>query len=353
MKVLYDFQIFTLQKYGGVSRYFHELMQHYRRTGEIQFELGIRHTGNQYLLDGASRGQLPSPPPTKTIDDFLGGKKFRGKGRPFRLYSEFAKGVDAYDEDKRYSAELLTGGDYDVFHPTHYRPYFLDLIGDRPLVVTVHDMNHEIFPEHFPLDNETSGWKRRAITRADQVIAVSSNTKTDITRFLDVDPDKITVIPHASNLNTTEFGSHALLLPERFIAYVGNGTQYKNFYFLVEALRHTADPDLNVVCFGSYPFRDEERAFFASHDVSHRLHHVELDDDRLAEGYKRPVAFVYPSLYGGFGIPILEAFNCGCPVICSNASSFPEVAGDAALYFEPKDIAGLVSAIDRLSADEG
>lgn len=353
MKVLYDFQTFTLQRYGGVSRYFHELMEYFRQTGTVNFDLGIKHTRNRYLLGGGGlRGQLPPLPATKTIDDFFGGRKFRGKGRLFRLYSGFSNGIDSYGENKSYSIELLVGGDYDVFHPTYYEPYFLELIEDKPLVVTVHDMIHEIFPEHFPLDDGTAERKRRAIRRADQIIAISGNTKNDIVRFVDIDPDRITVIPHATNLNAREFGNPGLDLPLRFIAYVGNRTQYKNFYFLVEALSHARDTELGLVCFGSYPFRDEEIAFFASRGVSRRLHYVEVDDDRLAEGYKRAVALVYPSLYEGFGIPIIEAFSCGCPVICSNASSFPEVARDAAVYFEPKDISGLAGAIDMVASDD-
>jgi glycosyltransferase involved in cell wall biosynthesis len=351
MKVLYDFQTFALQQYGGVSRYFTELITCFDRSGDVQADVGVSHTRNHYLLERRGN-ESEAIRRTPSIDDFLGGVSFKGKGRLYDLYRKLAGPDDAYASNKAHSRELLKAGRYDVFHPTYYDPYYLDLLGDKPLVVTVYDMIHEIFPEDFSPENTVSLWKRESIQRADQVIAISESTKRDIERFVRVDADKITVVPLASSLSASGQGSPELQLPARFIAYVGNRENYKNFYFLVEALGLADDKRLNVVCFGSYPFREEEKAFFSMRGVLERMHHLPADDATLVEGYRRAIALAYPSLYEGFGIPILEAFACGCPVICSNTGSFPEVAADGAFYFEPKDIASLVLAIDTVAGDE-
>lgn len=352
MKILYDYQGFANQSHGGVSRYFHGLMEHVAASDGAEATLGIKHTSNHHL-QGPSKhlAQIPGSPAGPTIDQLLGPRRFRGRGRLFKLYETFRPPVDADAENREYSISLLRSGNYDVFHPTYYDPYFLEYAGDRPIVVTVFDMIHEIFPEHFALDNPARGWKRQLLARANAIVAISENTKRDILRFTDVSASRISVVPLGSNLDATKSGVPGLDLPKRFILYVGNRGTYKNFYFLVESFARSRAADIQLVCMGSYPFSAEEKAFFAEQGVSGRVVHVPATDDILVEGYKRALAFVFPSLYEGFGIPLIEAFACGCPVLCTNASAFPEVAGDAALFFEPKDVVGLTEAIDRIIED--
>jgi glycosyltransferase involved in cell wall biosynthesis len=125
---------------------------------------------------------------------------------------------------------------------------------------------------------------------------------------------------------------------DRYVLYVGERKGYKNFLPWLSAIRpiFNLDPNLRIVCTGS-PFSASEIKLFNKWSISDRLVHIAANDAQMASLYRYALCFVFPSHYEGFGIPILEAFSNGCPVCLSNASSFPEVAGDAAMFFNPHD----------------
>ena len=125
---------------------------------------------------------------------------------------------------------------------------------------------------------------------------------------------------------------------DRYVLYVGERKGYKNFLPWLSAIRSifNLDPNLKIVCTGS-PFTASEQKLFAKWNISDRLVHVAANDAQMASLYRHALCFVFPSHYEGFGIPILEAFANNCPVCLSDASCFPEVAGDAAMYFAPHD----------------
>ena len=112
------------------------------------------------------------------------------------------------------------------------------------------------------------------------------------------------------------------------------------------------DEELHVVCAGWLPFSSREKKVFEELKISHKVHHVKINDTILKNLYRNARAFVFPSLYEGFGLPVLEAFSCQCPVIMSNASSLPEIGGDAAAYFDPDDRESIRSAVERVLSDE-
>ena len=136
-------------------------------------------------------------------------------------------------------------------------------------------------------------------------------------------------------------------IPKKYVLFIGSRNIYKNFYFFVEAVATLLkkDKELYLICVGGGPFSGDEQAYFKHFGLENKIIHFVVNDDTLTEVYKRAIALVYPSLYEGFGIPILEAFSCGCPVILSDKSSLPEIAGDAAIYFNPKDIKSMGDAI--------
>jgi glycosyltransferase involved in cell wall biosynthesis len=109
--------------------------------------------------------------------------------------------------------------------------------------------------------------------------------------------------------------------------------------------------NLLLVCAGGKPFTVEERQFIDSLNLSDYVKHETINDLTLAELYRNAIAFIFPSLYEGFGIPILEAFSCDCPCIISNTSSLPEVAGDAAVYFNPSDQASIRESVEKMVDD--
>jgi len=342
MRVLYDHQVFWLQQYGGISRYYVELMSQLQCRERIDPALALWYSENRHLLSSTlvRDGLAPSKPPiyelvkkvqTSTKRDLIGFFDFRASKR------------------------ALKKGDFDLFHPTYYYPYFLNYLKGKPFVLTVYDMTHEVMPELFAPNNPTMGNKKMLAERAEKVIAISHSTKNDLVRICGIDPSKVSVVHLASPLDgLTVKGERPSGLPDQYVLFIGNRGGYKNFTFLVEAMVGLlkVDQTMHIVCGGGAPFSEDERTMFREKGIEDRVIQFPVDDSTLVALYRGARAFVYPSLYEGFGLPILEAFGCGCPVIASNRSSFPEIAGDAGLYFDPSDMASLENTIYKVITDE-
>jgi glycosyltransferase involved in cell wall biosynthesis len=235
----------------------------------------------------------------------------------------------------------------DVFHPTYYDPYFLDLIGDIPFVLTIYDMSHELYPQLFSRFDFTAENKKKVSAKANRIIAISEHTKNDIISLLNIPASKVDVIPLATTLFPTGMGNAAIPLPNNYILYVGKRNTYKNFSFLLEAIKMLSQMNItrSLICAGGGKFSTQERKEIHRLQLSDKIIQMDIHDNLLAYLYSQAQVFVFPSLYEGFGIPILEAFACGCPVLLSNRSSLPEVGGDAARYFDPESIPSLVEKL--------
>lgn len=328
MKVLFDHQIFSLQIYGGISRYFYELMKNFDGDDELKYELSLRYSNNYYL----KRLNICSYRP------FFEKFPLRGKRRILCFLNQ------------KISKKIISEHNYDIFHPTYYNPYFLDCIEKKPFVLTIHDLNYEIFANDFPKREKTSAYIKMLATKAAKIIAMSENTKKDIVRIYNIDESKIVVIYHAgSNFITTNARNEnaKLMFPKKYLLFVGKRERYKNFINFINAvyLLLKNDRNLNVVCAGGGNFNRFEQDFLKSLSLQNRVFQFNVNDEELMILYINARAFVFPSLNEGFGIPILEAFACKCPAIISNASCFPEVANDAAEYFDPLSIESMRRAI--------
>jgi len=184
MRILFDYQTFQLQKFGGISRYYVELINRLSLSHNI--EIGIKYSDNQYLKENI---YISIKPIFDQRKEFLKGMEFYGKGRLFN----FLKGLtpskynDCYKLNREYSIELLKKQNFDIFHPTYYDDYFLDFIGKKPFVLTIHDMNYEKFPEFFPIADKTAMIKKKLAQKASHIISVSENTKKDIVSFWGID----------------------------------------------------------------------------------------------------------------------------------------------------------------------
>ena len=345
MIVLFDYQVFEEQKIGGISRYFYELYKHFDIDQDISIQLPINYSENIYLKSINKYKDLP-PELIHPYQKFIPGLKFRGKRK---LYSFFSRKVYSESNLERAISTLKTN-EYDIFHPTYYNPYFLDIIKMKPLVITVHDMTTEMYPEYFPEYDRTSDRKKLITKRADKIIAVSESTKNDLINLLGISTEKIEVIYHGSSLNiTSDSNNIELKLPRSYLLYVGKRTLYKNFTFFIESIKNVLvkNPELKIICTGQ-PFSDSEKQYFRLNNIENNLIHYFIDDILLSKLYSSAIAFVFPSLYEGFGIPVLEAFSCGCPCILSNTSSLPEVGGDAAIYFDPRSSESIQSAVTNV-----
>ena len=343
MKILYDYQTFQEQTHGGISRYFTEIIGHL--PPEATPFVCAKYVDNVYLMEKKIVDNLL---PTNYIhSNFLGGVKFPGRTLIYRAFKKYnPEKYNALYINKKSSLDTVKEGSFDIFHPTYYSDYFLNHIGNKPFVLTIHDMAHELYPEQlsdFPLSTQ----KKRLAKKAAHIIAVSEKTKKDIIDILDIPENKISVVYHATSLPATQ--DTGLALPKNYFLYVGGRRVYKNFMFFVRAIEPIIKQrkDISVVCTGSN-FNETEIELFSDLNISNNFINIFAKEANMYEIYNKALAFVFPSYCEGFGIPILEAFESSCPVILSNLEPFPEIAKDCALYFSPKDIKQMKSSMETI-----
>ena len=251
----------------------------------------------------------------------------------------------------------------DVFHAPHY---VLPVAVRARSVVTIHDCIHLMFPQYLP-NRVAYAYARGAMwsaaKRSDRILTVSEASKRDILHFFNVPPEKISVVynaieerfwmePPADEIARVR---ERFQLDQRFVLYVGGIKPHKNLVRLIEAFAELrkGDEELKLLIIG-----DEISKLPALRRAvhSHKLHKYVrflgfLPDDTLAALYRLAAVFVFPSLYEGFGLPPLEAMASGTPVVTSNVSSLPEVAGDAAVLVDPYDVDSIVNGVRRVLTD--
>jgi glycosyltransferase involved in cell wall biosynthesis len=328
MNILYDDEIFFRQRFGGVSRIFSELIKYIETTTTHRLHFHSGYSENEYLL--GIRNNTPS---------FLRHYNFPLKGKLIR-------GVYGNYSHSRIN-RILKSNSMDVFHPTFYSDYYLNSLkqsGTR-LVFTVHDLIHEQTVDNTHYANIAKA-KARNLKVADQVITVSENTKRDLLRIYPfLDEKKINVIHLAQSL--PEHGVRPKNFPERYILFTGERGGYKNFDTLLQSFVSIQKkyPDLTLFCAGSSSFNLSEQQQINSLGLSEHVVQHRLTDEELSYAYQHAEVFVFPSLYEGFGIPVLEAFYAGTPAVISNKASLPEVGGDAALYMDASSHVSMTDAI--------
>jgi glycosyltransferase involved in cell wall biosynthesis len=232
-----------------------------------------------------------------------------------------------------------------------------------PGVVTIHDLSPFLFPQTFRRVNRTyTRWAIRvACRRAAQLIAVSEFTKQEIVRWLHVAPERISVTHNGVGARFAPPDPQALEafrrragLPERFILFLGTLEPRKNLPTLLEAYAGiAAEADVPLIIGGGKGWLyDPVFAKVEALQLGGRVRFAGfIDDDDLPLWYAAATVFTLPSLYEGFGIPLLEAMACGTPVVASSSSSLPEVVGDAGLIVSPTDPEALGRALLQLLND--
>jgi glycosyltransferase involved in cell wall biosynthesis len=330
LRIAFDPQTFAMQTHGGASRYFTRLAQ-----GLLALEQQVA------VFAPLHRNTYLAELPAERVD-----------GRYIRRYPpKTARLLVAYNQLRARSR--IARYRPDVVHETYYSR-IAAAPRNCPTVITVLDMIHEIFPESCPDSGSLVSAKRKAIERADHVICISKHTQSDLMRLYDLPGDKVSVVhlgfdrfePDLQTDHSLPAG-HA----KSYILYVGQRSGYKNFTGLLEAMAQSPSlmADFDLIAFGGLGFSSVERALMASLGFSKdQVQHRTGDDRSLGACYRSASAFVYPSLYEGFGIPPLEAMAQNCPVVSSNKSSMPEVIGQAGEYFDPTDRDDMRCAIERV-----
>ena len=231
-----------------------------------------------------------------------------------------------------------------------------------PSVVTIHDLIFLRHPEFYnPIDVKLYTWKfRRTLREATHIIAISECTKRDIIHYGQVPEDKISLIYQSC---AQRFGAEPdpvvqqqvaqqYQLPERYILNVGSIESRKNVLQAVQSLLYIP-ADISLVIIGRpTPYTHKVMAYAQRHNLQHRvkvLHGV--PDEHLPAIYSMAEVFVYPSVYEGFGIPIIEAIRCGLPVVGCSGSCLEEAGGPDNIYVAPGDVLGMANAIRRSLAD--
>lgn len=328
MKVLYDHQMFSRQKYGGITKYFCELLKHYPEGNS--FTLGVLLSNNQHLKDDSNffkKIYFPIPQKESRIRGHLKSK--------------------LYQLNTLYSRGLISSNNYDLFHPTYFDPYFLNIV-KKPYVVTVHDLIIFKFNEADRKKDQMAEMTK-IIKKARRIIAVSENTKADLINILKVSPERIDIVYHGFNKfhlknNVNPYG--------RYILHVGARPAYKNFKNLAMAFKKLVsdDEDLKLLCVGA-SFSKEELEELKAMKILKNTIAMGVNETKLNQLYSHALAFVYPTQYEGFGMSILEAFSNDCPVCLSNTSCLPEIAGEAGIYFDPLSPESIESAIRKTIYD--
>lgn len=327
MRVAFDQQVFLLQQYGGISRYLCSLVRQLSLLPPLSAQVFAPLHANQNLagLEGALfQGRLISWRNPKLVRLAMYASKFLARREIVRFRP-------------------------DIIHETYYSEDDFNTNGARR-VLTVYDLIHERYPTLFVNSEGTSRPKMAAANRADHVICISESTRRDLVDYCGVPFEKTSVVYLGVDVNFVMASIEKQRCHIRpYLLYVGARGGYKNFDRFVRAFAKSPRlrKDFDLLCFGGGQLVDSEQQMIS--DVGLRPDQVIQiggGDEVLVSLYQQAEAFVYPSLYEGFGIPPLEAMAVGCPVICSNSSSLPEVVGTAAEIFDPLDEEAIMSAME-------
>ncbi|WP_159801372.1 glycosyltransferase family 1 protein [Flavobacterium sp. MK4S-17] len=323
MKIIYDNIIYAKSQNGGISNYWFELTKFLLNKNE-----DIAFFEQQAALNNFHRKQLPIKPESiiaeKSSNNIL----------------------------SRLSPVKLTTNEYFLYHSSYYRP--VKAKNAYCEITTIHDFTHNFYSS-LAKQFVHNKLKYSSIKNSNGIICISKNTYKDLLRFCPPKKNqKVEVIYNGvspeyfkiDDLNKYEPYLKSNNITGDFLLFVGSRANYKNFYFAANLLKQL--PNLQFVVVGA-PFNENELKVLGAALLARTIVITNAQNSELNILYNNAKAFIYPSSYEGFGIPVAEAMKAGCPVLALNNSSIPEVAGDAALLFDTLSINDFKSGIENLS----
>ncbi len=334
LNIVIDGEIYTRQARGGISRLFNETLP---RLCDLETDIRLL-----LFTDGLLRQPLPTHPHIHHRHM----PRYELALRPGRLWQPITNEIKTLHRSwwtRRAQAQ--------IWQTTYYT---LPKRWHGPLVVLVYDLIEERFADLFnrPKDDRLRQAKRQCILAAERVVCISQTTQRYVCDIYGLDNHKTRVITLAPAsvfriLTDAETPADPTLPAAPYLLYVGDRSHYKNFDLLLSAYaRWPRRHDIDLVVVGDV-WSADETARLAQLGITQRVSlRRGVDDLALRRLYNDAVAFVYPSLDEGFGIPLLEAMMCGCPIVASRIPAAVEVAADCPIYFDPTDEAGLSAALD-------
>lgn len=315
----------------GVSVYTFRLLSYFRKHADSENRFTV-------FLRNAPQSDMPQTSEYFSYEVVKGPIGWSQIFLPLRLCLNYLKGI-------RYHV---------FFSPAHYIPRFSPF----KTVVTIHDLSYLFFPQEFLKKDlyQLTNWTRHAIEKSAAVIAVSKTTKKDIVREYGTDENKISIIYNGYEKTAQSSPIQKSTKENPYFLYVGTVQPRKNLKFLIAAFAKflKKHPTYRLIIAG--------KKGWLSDDIEPYVSSLKLEDsvsfpgyvpqEKKDELYKNARAFILPSLYEGFGIPLLEAMANKCPVLSSYESSLPEVGGEACLYFDPHEQSDLIEKMELVTTDE-
>jgi glycosyltransferase involved in cell wall biosynthesis len=343
LQVFLDATIFRDAPTGGCALYLRELVNRLPSQTGVSIEL-------------VPRG-IPAVAADAAIASFATGPS--GWTGRLRAAAPWAVGPlrSLKKAGERVRCELAyTGRANGLFHSVYHQQFPVRRV---PMVATVYDIIFEKFTDMFGSEFDSERLKKAQVVKdAARCIAISGQTKADICDLFGISPAKVDVIPLGvdpaifspkAEAGESEFLSAAGLPSGPYLLYVGGRENHKNFSRFLRAYATSRLPGDFPLVVAGYGWSPAEREQVAATGIAGRIHLlVSPTTTELAMLYRNAAVFVYPSLYEGFGLPILEAMSCGTPIALSNAGPCPEVGGDVPAYFDPKDESDIARAIETL-----
>ena len=362
--------ISTILNHGkdiGAGRYIMNLLKHlFEIDRDDTFVLAARYTTNDYLyLIDEIKSYYNNPDKAASIKEAGGNKNIanakavgRNKGSlKFKLFKTTQRKMDIWDRLGFPPLEFM-GFFADVFHcPDFLIPPTLN----KKIILTIHDLAFMRFPQ-FNFDWFINKYKRlvkKNSRHAKKIIAVSASTKNDIISYFNTESEKIPVIYEAADQSFKKLKSGKIdkgvlekfKITKKFILTVGTIEPRKNYVTLIKAFNLLKSfpecPDLQLVIAGRTGWKSEP-VFAEYHDSPYKDDIIltgRLGDDDLLQLYNMAELFVFASVFEGFGLPVIEAMQCGLAVLASNTSSIPEIVSDKNMLFDaldPNQIAGMI-----------
>ncbi len=327
MKIAYDHTIFLIQKYGGISRYFNEILKNLNNDIDIKICCPF-HVND--LLDSNDKKVF----------------EIRKINSIPKFSTKLINKLNFYINNL-----IFNHWKPNIIHKTYFNNYNYKLLNAK-IVINVWDLSHEIY--HYMYD-KPKNWRPKELflKNVDHVICSSKKTQDDLVNFYNFDLKKTSVIYQSAPTLQKRFQIKDK--KENILLFVGSRLKYKNFEKLLEAfsLKKEILREFRLVCFGSEKISAKEKFLIKKYNLNEKNIQFDFGDDhKLLNYYLNSTALLYPSLNEGFGFPPLEAMTYGCPVITSNNKAIIEATGLSKFTFDPEDPNEIINVIDEVIASK-